>query len=73
MTNTELQNRASDKAFAKITMLNIEAKQLDDDIKTDNTQGITMQELEILYDSTITELKVWRYIAEIIEKSNKYE
>jgi|13_taG_2_1085334.scaffolds.fasta_scaffold478604_1 hypothetical protein len=73
MTNTELQNRASDKAFAKITMLNIEAKQLDDDIKTDNTQGITMRELEILYDSTITELKVWRYIAEIIEKSNKYE
>ena len=73
MTNTELQNRASDKAFAKITMLNIEAKQLDDDIKTDNTQGITMRELKILYDSTITELKVWRYIAEIIEKSNKYE
>ena len=34
MTNTELQNRAGDKAFAKITMLNIEANQLDDDIKS---------------------------------------
>jgi len=71
MTNTELHNRAGDKAFAKITMLNIEANQLDDDIKTKNTQGITMQELQLLYDTTIIEIKVWMHIAELIEKSNK--
>ena len=71
MTNTELQNRASDKAFAKITMLKIEAEQLNDDIKLGNTGPITMEELELMYEGTLLELQTWQYITELIEKSNK--
>ena len=52
MNNYAIHERASDKAFAKITMLKIEAEQLNDDIKL----GITGP---------------WRYIIELIEKSNK--
>lgn len=73
MTNTELQNRASDKAFAKITMLKIEAEQLNDDIKLGNTGPITMEELELMYKGTLIELQTWQYILELIEKSNKNE
>ena len=73
MTNTELQNRASDKAFAKITMLKIEAEQLNDDIKLGTTGPITMEELELMYKGTLIELQTWQYISEIIEKSNKNE
>ncbi len=67
----ELQDRASDKAFAKITMLKIDIKHLEEDIKLNNTGPIGMQELELLLKGTKIELQVWRYITELIEKSNK--
>jgi hypothetical protein len=67
----ELQNRASDKAFAKSTMLKIDIEQLEDDIKFNNTGPISMQELELVLEGTKIELQVWRYITELIEKSNK--
>jgi len=73
MINTELYNRASDKAFAKLTVLNIEAKQLKQDIKTDNTGSITIEELILMYKGTLKEIQVWSFIAELIEKSNKNE
>jgi len=73
MTNKELQSRASDKAFAKLAVLNIEAGQLRQDIKTDNTGGITIDELTLMYKGTLKEIEVWNFIAELIEKSNKNE
>ena len=70
--NSAIHDRAADKAFAKIAMLIIEKNQLHEDLRTGNTGGITMEELEILYNGTKTELKVWNYIAELIEKNNNY-
>jgi len=67
----ELQNRASDKAFAKSTMLKIDIEQLEDDIKTNNTGPISAEELELVLKGSRIELQVWQYITELIEKSNK--
>jgi hypothetical protein len=71
MTKYEIQDRASNKAFAKISMLKIEIDQLSYDIKHKLTGPITMNELELLLSSTEKELQVWQYITESIEKSNK--
>ena len=67
----ELRDRASDKAFAKITMLKIDLKHLEEDIKLNNTGPISMKELELVLEGTKVELQVWQYITELIEKSNK--
>jgi len=71
MTNTELQSRASDKAFAKLAILQIEASQLKQDINMGNTGGVTIDELVLMYKGTLKEVEVWNFIAELIEKSNK--
>ena len=71
MNSYIIHERASDKAFAKITMLKIEAEQLNDDIKLGITGPITIEELELMYAGTLLELQTWRYIIELIEKSNK--
>jgi len=71
MTKYELHDRASNKAFAKISMLKIEIEQLLYDIKHKITGPITMSELELMLEVTKRELQVWRYITESIEKSNK--
>ena len=71
MTKYELQDRASDKAFAKVSMLKIEIEQISYDIKHKLTGPITMNELELLLSGTNKELQVWQYITELIEKSNK--
>lgn len=67
----ELQNRASNKAFAKIAMLRIDIGQLESDIKNNNTGPIGIEELELLLKGSRIELQVWNYITELIEKSNK--
>jgi len=71
MTNTELQSRASDKAFAKLAILQIEASQLKQDINMGNTGGAPIDELVLMYKGTLKEIEVWNFIAELIEKSNK--
>lgn len=71
MNNTELQSRASDKAFAKLAILQIEASQLKQDINMGNTGSVTIDELVLMYKGTLKEIEVWNFIAELIEKSNK--
>ena len=71
MNRYELKDRASDKAFAKYTMLRIDIEQLEDDIKHNNTGPISVDELELVLNGTRIELQVWQYITELIEKSNK--
>ena len=73
MNNTELQSRASDKAFAKLAILQIEASQLKQDINIGNTGSVTIDELVLMYKGTLKEIEVWNFIAELIEKSNKNE
>ena len=66
-----IHDRASDKAFAKMTMLLIDIEQNKEDIRSHNYGGLTLDEMNILIMSNKRELKVWQYIAELIEKSNK--
>jgi hypothetical protein len=67
MTSKELKQRASDKAFAKMSMLLITIEQNKEDIRTGNYGGITSHEMNIVLNSNKTELKVWQYIAKLIE------
>ena len=67
----ELQNRASNKAFAKTAMLRIDIEQLESDIKNNNTGPISIEELDLILSGNRIELQVWNYITELIEKSNK--
>ena len=70
ITNTVHQS-ASDKAFAKITMLLIDIEQNKEDIRSHNYGGLTLDEMNILIMSNKRELKVWQYIAKLIETNEK--
>tara|TARA_R110001592_G_scaffold242518_1_gene503134 strand:+ start:420 stop:641 length:222 start_codon:yes stop_codon:yes gene_type:complete len=70
VSNYEISQRASRKAFAKITMLKIEIDKLKDDLKNGLTGGITIEELRSVYRGTKVELQVWNYIAKTIETNN---
>jgi hypothetical protein len=71
LTKSDLSERASNKAFAKVAMLKFEIDSLATDIKSGNTGGITMEELCMVYEGTKVELQVWYYLSELIEKNNK--
>ena len=42
-TNNEVRERARNKVFAKIAMLNLDISQLKDDLETQNTGCISME------------------------------
>ena len=67
-TNNEVRERARNKVFAKIAMLNLDISQLKDDLMTQNTGCISMEQLTEVYIGTKKELKTWDYIATLIEK-----
>lgn len=67
MTKQELQQRARDKAFAKMTMLLIDIEQNKEDIRSKNYGGVTLDEMNIVLNSNKIELKVWQYITKLIE------
>ena len=67
MTKQELKQRASDKAFAKMTMLLLTIEQNKQDLRTGNYGGVTSTEMNIVLNSNKKELEVWKYIAKLIE------
>ena len=67
MITNAVHQSASDKAFAKITMLLIDIEQNKEDIRTGNYGGVTSTEMDIVLNSNKIELKVWNYIAKLIE------
>jgi hypothetical protein len=67
MIKQELQRRASDKAFAKMSMLLITIEQNKQDIRTKNYGGVTLDEMELVLKCNKVELKVWEYITKLIE------
>ena len=73
MSSQELQERARNKAFAKLTMLEFEIADLASDLKAGRTGGITYDELSSILVGTKVEREVWSYIMELIEKNNKNE
>ena len=69
-----IHNRASDKAFAKISMLNFQIRRDVVDLECGFYGGdLSREQFVLVAEGNKTELKVWQYIAELIEKSNKIQ
>ena len=69
-----IHQRASDKAFAKISMLNFQIRRDVVDLECGFYGGdISREQFVLVAEGNKTELKVWQYIAELIEKSNKIQ
>ena len=67
-----IHQRASDKAFAKIEMLNFLIQTDERNLAIGSYGGdISLSDFMLVVEGNKTELKVWQYIAELIEKSNK--
>ena len=66
-----IHERASAKAFAKMEMLFFEIGSNKHELKSGSYGGITEDEMIMILEGNRSELKVWQYIAELIEKSNK--
>jgi hypothetical protein len=67
-----IHQRASDKAFAKIEMLNFLIQTDERNLAIGSYGGdISLSDFMLIVEGNKTELKVWQYIAESIEKSNK--
>jgi hypothetical protein len=70
--NNAIHDRAVCKAFAKIEMLSIQKRRDEYDLKLSDYGGdISLDQFMLIVEGNKTELKVWQYIAELIEKSNK--
>jgi len=70
MSSQELQERASNKAFAKIAMLDFDIDRLKSDIKNEMYGGLDREQMEMLYTGALREREVWNHIATIIETNN---
>ena len=67
-----IHQRASDKAFAKIETLTFRIDKDEHDLIFGYFGGdISLDQFMLVAEGNKTELKVWQYIAELIEKSNK--
>ena len=67
-----IHQRASDKAFAKIGVLGFMIQADERNLATGSYGGdISLDQFMLIVEGNKTELKVWQYIAELIEKSNK--
>ena len=73
MNKQELQQRASDKAFAQVNQCTISVRRTKKELKLGVLGGLTEDQLFMVLNSEETELKVWNFISELIEKSNKDE
>ena len=67
-TLADIKNRASNKAFAKQTILKLDIEDYKRSLKQRTYGGITYKEAEQVLDGYKTELQVWNYITELIEK-----
>jgi len=70
--NSAIHDRAVCKSFAKIEMLGIQIRRDEYDLKLGDYGGdISLDQFMLIVEGNKTELKVWQYIAELIEESNK--
>ena len=70
--NSAIHDRAVCKAFAKIEMLGFQISRDAVDLECGDWGGdISREQFILIAEGNKTELKVWQYIAELIEKSNK--
>jgi hypothetical protein len=64
----EAKERASTKAFARLSMLDIDLAEFKNDLKSGNYGGITREEVVLMVTGTEKEIRTWNYIATLIEK-----
>tara|TARA_R110001599_G_scaffold40763_4_gene124035 strand:- start:346 stop:570 length:225 start_codon:yes stop_codon:yes gene_type:complete len=64
----DIKNRASNKAFAKVTILKLDIEDYKRSLKDGTYGGITYEEAVQVLDGYKVELEVWNYITELIEK-----
>ena len=67
-TLADVKNRASNKAFAKVTILTLDIETYKRDLKEGNIGGVTYDEFKQIITGYETELQIWNYITELIEK-----
>ena len=66
--NNDIQNRAHNKAFSKIIDLKRDISQLNEDIRKGGDGRLSLDALKNCVRSTRTDLQVWQFIANLIEK-----
>ena len=71
MTQDELNEKASNKAFSKIFHLEEDLKRAKEDLRTGGDGRFSQDLLEKCRDSVDHELQTWNYIAKLIELENK--
>ena len=67
-TLADIKNRASNKAFAKVTILTLDIETYKQDLREGNIGGVTYDEFKQVITGYETELQIWNYITELIEK-----
>ena len=67
-TRREIVDRASDKAFAKLTMLNIELSEYKQELASGSYGCITRSEVVILLEGTKKEIRTWNYKSGMVRK-----
>ena len=67
-TLADIKNRASNKAFAKVTILGLDIEEQRRNLKNGNIGGVTYEEAKQVLTGYEIELQVWNYITELIEK-----
>ena len=67
-TLADVKKRASNKAFAKVTILALDIETYKQDLREGNIGGVTYDEFKQIITGYETELQIWNYITELIEK-----
>ena len=65
--NKDIKERASHKAFAKISFIKLENETYKRDIKAGGDGRLSVELLQRCLNSNENELKTWQYIAKLIE------
>ena len=69
MTQSQIEDRARNKAFSQVTQLQLNIRRTKEDLKIRAIGNITVEQLEMVLKSEQRELKTWQYISELIEKN----
>jgi hypothetical protein len=73
MTKQDIKNSAFNKAWAQVEMTTIDIKRVKSEIRNNNIGFLTEEQIQGVLRLHEKDLKVWNFILELIEKSNKNE
>ena len=63
-----IHQKASDRAFAKLTMLLLEKERIEQDLRKRNTGGLTLEEFKSLHEGHLQEIKNMELYSEFNRK-----